>query len=294
MKMKRMISAFCLCLLIANAFSQGTIQVKNYFRYGFVFESGYWVYRNTATNEQDSISLVSTVHNYIYPNPAIPDYQEYYKMNFYSHSFNYSFNEFIITDYWKRNGGGEYGELGQPIMHIGQFVPYPEIGNGFNGYEIMDIFPSYVVNGMVFNDVVWSRVFEDQQYQHEFDYDTDLYFAPGVGIIRKSYTDHLGVTHVWDLVNWQSNIYTHVDDDLRSNEEVLIYPNPARDKVSIKLEGMLSAELVNMHGVVTCKPVIIDDTCSFDLKDYSPGIYVVRLFTTGGVITRKIIVEQTQ
>lgn len=291
--MKRLAILFLLCANTGSIYSQGTISVAAYFRYGFVFESGYWVYRDSATNELDSVSLVNCVHNFIYPNPAIPDYQEYYKMNFYSHSFNYSFNEFIITNYWKRNGGGEWGQLGQPVMHIGQYANYPEVGNGFNGYQIMDIFPSYEVNEIEFSDVVWSRVFENQQYQHEFDYDTDLYFAPGVGIIRKAYVDDQGVNHAWDLVNWQSNIYTSINDEWPSGKEIVVYPVPAGDIISVTFSGMLTAEILNLHGVVVCRSAGRDHTCVFDLKDLSPGVYIVKVFASEGIFTRKIIVRQT-
>lgn len=287
--MKRLIILSLLFASMGSIYSQGTISVAAYFRYGYVFESGYWVYRDTATNEFDSISLVNCIHNFIYPNPVNPHYEEYYKMNFYSHSFNYSFNEFIITNYWKRNGGGEWGQLGQPVMHIGQYANYPEVGNGFNGYQIMDIFPSYEVNGIEFSEVVWSRVFENQQYQHEFDYDTDLYFAPGVGIIRKAYVDDLGVNHVWDLVNWQSNIYTNINDEWMSEREILVYPVPANDIITVIFNGMLNAEILNLHGAVVGRSAARDRTCVFNLKDLSPGVYIVKVYASEGIFTRKII-----
>lgn len=277
---------------IGSSYSQSTISVAGYFRNGYVFESGYWVYRDTATNQTDSISLVSCIHNYINPNPAIPDYQEYYKMNFYSHSFGYNFNEFIITHYWKRNGGGEWGQLGQPVMHIEQFANYPEVGNGFNGYQIMNIFPSYEVNGVEFFNVVWSRVFESQQYQHEFDYDTDLYFAPGVGIIRKAWVDDLGINHVWDLINWESNIYTSIDDEQAPGNEIVACPNPATDKITVSFNGMMNAEILNLQGKVVRRSIARDNTSVIDLINMPTGVYVLKVFIPEGVLTRKIVVSR--
>lgn len=289
--MKRMTFSFFAILLTISVFSQDTNSVKSYFRDNFVFGAGYWVYQDTVNNDQDSISLVNCMHNYVSPNPGWPDYQEYFLMDYYSHSYDYSYNEYIITHYWKRNGGGQYGELGQPIMHIGQYDNIPEVGNGFNGYEIMDIFDSLVVNGNVFNDVVWSHIYEDQQYQYEFSYDTELYFAQDVGIIRKVYLDSLGINHVWDLVNWQTDIYTDVNEDLLLNEKVIIYPNPTNGKITVKAKGMERVELRDIQG----KTIYISkgkcDKCYIDIKDNSQGVYFIKVITNKGIVIEKIVIE---
>ncbi len=290
--MKRLTVLFLISLAIGGIYSQQIVPVASYFRNGFVFESGYWVYRDTATHAQDSITLVNCIHNYIYPNPGNPDYQEYYKMNFHSHSFGYNFNEFIITLYWKRNGGGEWGQLGQPVMHIAGYPWYPQVGNGFNGYQIMDIFPSFEVNGTTFNNVVWSRIFENEQYQHEFDYDTDLYFSPGVGIIRKAWIDGQGISHCWDLIDWQSNIYTGIGEDKLQNNEIIVFPNPASDQITVTCTGLEYAEILNLQGDFVCRSTARNFRCEFDLKDLPPGVYFLKLNTAEGVYTRKVVVNR--
>lgn len=289
--MKRTLLLLYVGLLATTIVSQDIIPVKDYFKSGFVFSEGYWVYEDTVTHEQDSITLLSCVQNYISPNPVNPDYEEYYLMDFYSHTYDYYFNEFIVTRYWKRNGGGQYGELGQPVMHIGQYDYSPEPGNGFNGYEILDILQNLEVNEHVFNYVVWSRIYKDQQYQYEFDYDTDLYFAPGTGIIRKEYTDSLGINHIWDLVNWQTSIYTGIEEGPTLDQKVRIFPNPAHDKFTIQYPDIFKVELLNLFGKTMLRYQGSVNHLEVELQGIDPGIYFVRILTNKGIITEKLVVD---
>lgn len=227
----------------------------------------------------------------MYPNPGCPDYQEYYLMEYYSHSYDYSFNEYIITEYWKRNGGGEYGHLGQPIMHIGQYAQYPEIGNGFNGYEIIDILDSLEVAGVIFYDVVVSRIYEDQQYQYEFEYNTDLYFAPDVGIVREEYIDNLGNNHVWDLINFQNSYYTNIYESSIEDQKILIYPNPSHDNINILCQSMEGIEMYDIRGRAILKMDIKSDEYCIDINNIPSGIYLIRIATNTAVRTKRIVIE---
>jgi hypothetical protein len=289
--MNKIVSAFICCVLISNALSQETIPVKGYFMNNFVFESGYWVYRDTLNNDIDSITLTNCIHNYVSPNPACPDYQEYFLMEFYSHSYDYSYNEYLITQFWKRNGGGYYGELGQPIMHIGQYQQYPEVGNGFNGYEIIDIIDIIEVSGSVYYDVVVSRVYEEQQYQYDFEYNTDLYFAPGVGIIREEYIDDLGNDHVWDLINYETNLYTGIDESSIENKNIILYPNPASGKVTVLFHGIESIEIYDAQGRSIIKSDCKCNKFEFNCENILQGMYFIKVAANHDVKIKKIVIE---
>ena len=292
--MKKKISVLLSCLLTANVFSNDTIPVKEYYELNFVFASGYWVYRDTVNNDIDSISLVNCMHDYVDPNPLWNDYQEYYLMQCHSHSYDYSYNDYIFVETWKRNGGGDYGELGQPIMYIEQYAQYPEVGSGFNGFEIIDIITNSIeIQGNVFNNVVVSRIYEDDQYQYEFEYTTDLYFGPKVGIIRKEYTDDLGVKHVWDLVNWQSipYIYTGIEQITPNDDNMILYPNPANRQVILKSQGMKSIELIDLQGKSILKTKCNCDEFVVNLENSLNGIYFIRVITNKGVIVKKVVIQ---
>ena len=265
-------------LLTQNLIAQEIIPVKWYFETKYVFESGYWVYQDSANLQTDSITLLNTTHGYISPNPGIPDYQEFYLMEFKSHSFGYTFNEFIMTHLWRRNGGGIYGELGQPVMDIGQFATWPEVGNGFNGYEILDIFTSYQVGEAVFDNVVWSRVYEAEQYQYEFEFDTDIYFAENVGIIRKEYTDNDGIHHIWNLINYETeNITTGFDE--KEKNQVSIYPNPVDDMLNFTNNPGF-VEICDMGG----KQLLTSSKDKINVSKLPSGLYFIKFKNLSGLV----------
>jgi len=289
--MKSILFAYLFFFTLSSVFSQDIDPVKGYFKNNFVFESGYWVYQDTSNADIDSISLTSCIHNYVSPNPGWPDYQEYYLMDYHSHTNNYDYNDYIITNYWKRNGGGYYGELGQPIMHIGQYQQLPEVGNGFNGYEIITIINELEIAGNIFYGVVVSRIYVDEQYQNEFFYDTDLYFAPDVGIIRKEYTDSNEVKHVWDLIDWQTNIYTGIKGGVEE-ETALIYPNPARTFVVVKCKEVREVQIFDAYAKLMLSRECSSDEIILDVKDVLlPGLYFLKITSDSGIFLKKVIIN---
>lgn len=289
--MKHMTLSLLIVLMAVGAFSQQTIQVNPYFKNNFLFESGFWVYQDTTELTTDSITLESAAFGSIPPNPAFNHFQEFYLMNLRSHTFDAEYNEFIITNHWRRNGGGDFGELGQPLMHIKDFENAPQVGNGFNGYEIMDILDEIEVNGVPFSNVVWSRVYADEQHQHEFDFDTDLWFAPGVGIIRKAWTDDQDVSHVWDLINWQVSGYTSIAENSLTAQEVTIFPNPAKTNVTVHAAGMERLELLDIKGKTIMEFDRLNGAIEIDLHGISSGVYMMKVSTASGVAVKKMVID---
>jgi len=266
-----------LLAMTSNGFCQNTIQVKWYFKTNFIFGSGFWVYQDTATGVLDSITLISTQHGYYGPNPAQPNYTEYYKLNYYSHANKEFYNDFFWDMLWRRNGGGEWAQLGQPIMDIGQFAQYPEVGNGFNGYEILGIMDSLVVESQVFYNIVWSHIYKNQQYQQEFDYNTDLFFSEDVGIVKKVYTDENGFRQVWNLKNWEIGQYVVLDDFPEKSAEFTIHPNPATFYINIVPNSNYDLRLMTCQG-----KILLEETGStLLLNDLPDGMYLLRIIAEG-------------
>jgi|GEM_PF-1170124 len=288
--LKKALALSSLILLAQFGFSQYVIYVKVYFTDNFIFNDGYWVYRDTVNNETDSITLTGCYHGFIPPTPVINDYWEYYKMNFHSHSFNTDYNEYIVTYIWKRNGGGQYGELGQPLMLIEPNAQYPSVGSGFNGFEITAILDSIQIGDNLFYDVVVSRIYADQQYQHEFDYTTDLYFAPHVGIVRKSYTDSSNVNHCWDIVNWQINVNT-ATQNVPLPSKVSVFPNPGHTTITVYCEGMNQLYCYDLSGRLILQKRCNSDMAVIETSELFPGAYLLKVITGESAILRKVIIE---
>ena len=78
-------------------------------------------------------------------------------------------------------------------------------------------------------------------------------------------------------------------ESVESDNEVMIYPNPANDVIFVKGEEIQSVEIYNSIGVkVVSKNV--NNSESIDIADLASGMYFVRVLDkNGNISTTKII-----
>lgn len=167
----------------------------------FVFSEGdYWVYQNQALNE-DSIILLSVDSSFTSSGPSCCPVspEENFTLQYNSVSTGNSFNHYLIRNYIKYNGGGENGELGQPI-----FIVDKTEGYSFNGLTVAATLDSLEVDETVFLDVIEMHIDADSQHQQEFDFDTELYFVPSIGVVKKVIHDSVNGTQTWELIRWSA------------------------------------------------------------------------------------------
>ncbi|MEI7982619.1 MAG: hypothetical protein WCI71_13290 [Bacteroidota bacterium] len=161
----------------------------------------YWVFQNDTTGTLDSITVISTENDFYWLPPPIHGQSgvkhEYYKINLISHASSQTYNDYLTFHYIKRNGGGEYGEKGQPV-----FMTESDIGTEFNGMRIIAKFPSLTFNNITFNNVVETKITASRQYQIVYFYDTYLYFSDSVGLIRKITDLGNGNLESWSIKRW--------------------------------------------------------------------------------------------
>lgn len=80
-----------------------------------------------------------------------------------------------------------------------------------------------------------------------------------------------------------------------ATESVQLYPNPATDQITIRLDGVAFSQafitLCNSHGnrLLTEKPT--GRECRLDLTDQPAGIYMITLTTDGGMVTGIFVKE---
>ncbi|MBS2097228.1 T9SS type A sorting domain-containing protein [Carboxylicivirga linearis] len=95
-------------------------------------------------------------------------------------------------------------------------------------------------------------------------------------------TSNLNLTAVFSIT---TNIETS------SGTGTLIYPNPTKGDLFIKAEGIKNVELMNLNGSVINIFNISENQDHINLSDYGKGLYIVRVTTTKGSFSKKIIVE---
>ncbi|QOD61434.1 family 16 glycosylhydrolase [Polaribacter haliotis] len=74
-------------------------------------------------------------------------------------------------------------------------------------------------------------------------------------------------------------------------ETILIYPNPVKDYVSIKLSDNSEIENIQVFDI-TGKKILNTKTPKFSLKEFSKGIYLLKIRTTSGAVINKKFIKQ--
>lgn len=94
------------------------------------------------------------------------------------------------------------------------------------------------------------------------------------------------------IVTWQNKIgddtLALAEDGLEKN--VSLYPNPVKDKLYLKMSNRIqvkSVSLYNMLGKATTTNLAADR--SIDTSNLASGVYVLRLVTNRGTLTKKVV-----
>jgi hypothetical protein len=126
-----------------------------------------------------------------------------------------------------------------------------------------------------------------------------------IGDIFHQATKEHGFIAIGDtLVNLNSNEYLGKLPDMgafeflepnstekKELEDIKIFPNPALESISIlSPNGKLSRiEVYHSGGQVMKSEEINENTCIIDLSDLQPGVYLLKLYTSNKIETRKIL-----
>ncbi len=90
-----------------------------------------------------------------------------------------------------------------------------------------------------------------------------------------------------------SNGVTGVTPVTRSTDDVVLYPNPAKDEVNIVYDANADVKNIAVYNIigklVTVYKVTANNSANLDISNLSSGIYFVRLMNSRGgvVVTRK-------
>jgi hypothetical protein len=74
--------------------------------------------------------------------------------------------------------------------------------------------------------------------------------------------------------------------------QVKVYPNPAKDVVTIEAEGMTQVCVYNALGQCIIQDEVAENQTTIDLRNVSAGLYLLRVKTESGTISKRIVVER--
>ena len=87
-------------------------------------------------------------------------------------------------------------------------------------------------------------------------------------------------------------ISTAITESAKSN--INIYPNPASDFVLIesKDDRIKQVELYTMNGMLIGRSIVNNTQFSYRVSDLKDGLYLLKVYTSKGVIAKKIVVQK--
>ena len=90
----------------------------------------------------------------------------------------------------------------------------------------------------------------------------------------------------------QTVVVHGVSVDENDENNVMIYPNPTNGKLNVEIEGMKQITIINNLGQVVCDNKVDDDNMVINVSQYNDGVYLVRITTENGIITKRISIAR--
>ena len=119
--------------------------------------------------------------------------------------------------------------------------------------------------------------------------DTCLYFWTGSDLLRYQVENDL--VQQFDTLNeiWTSP--TAIATTNKTNPEVSIYPNPAKDYIQINTDNLNieTCEIVDTNGKTIKHQTINTSKFKIKIADLPKGIYFLKFNTNNGIITKRIV-----
>ena len=78
-----------------------------------------------------------------------------------------------------------------------------------------------------------------------------------------------------------------LNDNVLAN--TVVYPNPSNGVFNIQGEGITKIEVLNIYGQVIMSSENEGDIQQVDLSEYSAGVYMLRVFTDNGTVSKQIV-----
>ncbi len=102
-------------------------------------------------------------------------------------------------------------------------------------------------------------------------------------------------TYIFENVTENHNIHVVFINNNGTDEietkDVIIYPNPTKDKVTIECEGLNHIRIINTFGQTVYDADHEGEQAVIDLSQMAKGIYMMHIEANGGRIVKKIVVE---
>ena len=103
-----------------------------------------------------------------------------------------------------------------------------------------------------------------------------------------------GCVSVYENSDWHEQ-FTNITDDCTAvaeteSQSVKVYPNPTQGRLTIEAENIHQVSIYNLIGEKLLEDVINGGVVEVDLVGFSKGLYLIRVATEKGILTKKVTV----
>ena len=137
-------------------------------------------------------------------------------------------------------------------------------------------------------NVTW-RIYDDTDVDLSLDVSTpiaDIYELTLI-LTPETRAEKKTVLKVTDYID--TSIFTDIEEI--KSDDISIYPNPTNGLVKIQTETNSTIEVINITGKTIKTVKATSQKTEIDLSQENKGIYFVKVFTSNGVRTQKLILE---
>jgi len=117
------------------------------------------------------------------------------------------------------------------------------------------------------------------EYYDESDETGGYYYRIG------SYYESRDVECFSDILN------VEITGIIEMNADINVYPNPAKDEITLEGEGISQVRIVNTFGQTVYNAKVEGDLVRIDLSGFAKGIYMMHIEANGGQSVKKVVVE---
>jgi len=90
---------------------------------------------------------------------------------------------------------------------------------------------------------------------------------------------------------YRSGISTDIIENKEYVNDIVMFPNPTSDNISIITKQNSDIEFLNIEGQIIKKLKITDNKTDIDISDFASGVYIIRAQSDSGITTEKFIKE---
>jgi hypothetical protein len=112
-------------------------------------------------------------------------------------------------------------------------------------------------------------------------------------VLKSKESENVTTSTLVSYSSSRSNVATNIlngINELQEEQDINIYPNPAKDEIRIDFEGGSTFEILNLMGQVVYDGNLIKNTI-VQTSDFSSGVYLIR-FKMGNTFTYKKIIKE--